>query len=402
MRFNLPLLAVLSFLASACGNPYSTKFDENLVGERLKEMSSSNDNADKMGIQKVALYDSVAKRIHQFDTKTMALEKSYKVADNGVPHFVLYDQKGSYIIDVTTKSLTVFDKSGEAQVDPVKFKGTPLSGAFRPELGLLVVYDDLMTVGILRLNEEGVVQQTWSGGPVLKKGTTLNAGDINSSGQLVLALSDGSFSIVDLYQTLDKKEWIYSSFDTLLTNIKWVAPVRGEQNKMLVVSDKALSIVDTDKKSVIETLAIQNRDIVKYSKSIDPHVLISSDDGTEITVVYASDLKILKKSIQFQTWHMVDSRLDLQNNTWDLINITESTYGSYGVPWYLKNRVLKQWRFTDLLATGFEKLPDLASFQIMKGSLFVLLPSALGYAYSFDVSQNKRVENKAFNLRYLE
>src|SRR5262249_11409495 len=146
---------------------------------------------------KVVFFDETTRRIHQFDMQHMTHDRSLSVDSPGAKHYVLFHQQGNYIVDLTDKHLTVFGANTTAH-DPIHFEGKPVSAAFSPELGYLVIYDDLQSVGVIKLSADGQVAGAHVFGSELADGVSISAGEILPDGHLALAMTEGSVYLVDL------------------------------------------------------------------------------------------------------------------------------------------------------------------------------------------------------------
>lgn len=394
-----------SFLLAACdGVYYQPQPQANVIGNSLEDMSSLNDDAGNE-INKIVVYDQTVSRIHQFNMDNMAIERSLPVLNPGIPHNVLYNLSGNYVIDFTTKHISFYDRLGKATHNPIRFVGTPVSAAFRPSQGWLVVYDSLMSVGILKVNAAGTVLQQRKVGPDLGSNRTIAAGDIDDGGRLILALSDGSIVKVDLEATL-ANGWtvIGAPIVTGLTDIKWLAPVRGQPDQVMVTTKDKMAVIDTQAGAVIGTPTTLDGSIVWQSKGIDAHVLTANYSSSGVRLYYVSGSTVLSKHLPRASGSITHSRLD---QTADLLTFV--TAGSY--KWTAsslisksepRDRMIRQWRFSDLDAQLEEKVVDGAKLALAKRSVFALMENKLGWALNYDLySGAPPVEKRGFNVPYI-
>jgi hypothetical protein len=377
-------------LLSACDPAPLTKKDENIIGDALKDVSAlNNDNGVEQS--KVVLYDEVVGRIHQFDLLTNTHVKSVRSLEPTGEHTVLYDQTADFIVDMTNKNVTIFDSNGKGAPSPLHFVGTPVSAAFRPSLGYLVIYDNLMSVGILKIGPTGGVLKFGMRGPLLGSIETIAAGDVDGNGRLILAMSSGTIAIVDLEATLNQDQWVYTSFASGLTDIKWLAPVRGDTDKFMTVSSGKISLFQVSTQTIIDQQDIDNTDVVKYSKSIDPHVLTA--EGNLLKLHYVEGAALQTRQVTKQIYFLIASRLDKTGNTWSIVNSNSSSVK--------KNRTVKQWRFSDMLALSEVPLRDESKLELASHSVFQLFPSPMGYALNLDLFKTTNAEIKNFNLKLI-
>lgn len=403
MRSNQLLFSIVGFCLmiglTACGPLMPS--GANLVGDELSEMSSLTSDTGQH-LQKIALFDSTVGRIHQFSIGKMSLQRSVSVRHANIPHTVLYNPTDDYIVDLTTRHLSIFDADGRATHDPIKFIGTPISASFRPSLGYLVIYDSLSNVILMKLGASGQVLKIWTGGPVLN-GASIAAGDIDASGRLVLAMSNGSISLVDIEQSLDQQQWVFTNFMTTLSGFQWLAPVRGQPDQVILATLEEVAILDVGSQTILDewNFYADGWRKAKYSKNFDPHIVLKK--GNQAQIIHAWGGALASRSLFTQVQLVVNSKLDLANDFIAIINADNSNWTIWdSTPAHMKNRVIKKWRFSDLRAMTDEKLPNKAKFEIAERSVFALYPSSLGLAVNFDLidGEVRRLEN--FNLPFIQ
>lgn len=400
MRFKLFLLISLAAIQTAC-TPNPAEQDKFLVGNKLKGLSSlTGENGEK--VNRIVVYDSTVNRLQQFNLDTLKLERSLPSPSPGGVHSVLFDAYGNYAIDFADKQMTLFDFEGKATVNPVRYIGTPISAAFRPSKGLLVMYDDLSSVSVLKIGPKGQLESSWIGGPHINSGT-IAAGDIDNSGRLVLGMSDGYFNVVDLEQTLmsQDKKWYADHFFSLLEHINWVAPVRGDADRMVVVSRDKISILNVATHAVEAEMPIKSGRILKYGKSPDPHIVLADSRYDFLQIVYYQGGDFKTKEIRYRASHIMETRLDLVNNSWSIIDANSQSYNSVGkVETY--GRKLLSWNIVNMLATTKEDIGDFFDVELAMKSVFTLsTKSPLGYAVNYDLVTGKKSEIPNFNIPFI-
>jgi hypothetical protein len=137
------LLFAVATLFFSCGQGNKSGDDgDHMIGQKLESIAPlrASDGEQK---QKVSLYDPVVKKIHQFDLNQMGVLRTLAVLNPDEKHFVLDSGTSNYIVDLSEKHISIFDKNSNPQHEPIQFLGVPKSAAFRPDLGWLVTYDDL-------------------------------------------------------------------------------------------------------------------------------------------------------------------------------------------------------------------------------------------------------------------
>jgi hypothetical protein len=405
MRFNGHWLNILSlagmvFGLSACNGGLLLPPDH-LIGEKLRNISAM---ADEGGVDQtnIAIYDKTVGRVHQFDLAESELVRSFPVRNPAAEHSVLYAQSGNYLIDLTTKSITIFDKFHRSKEDPIVLIGKPISAAFRPSLGFLVLYDDLMSVGVIKLGADGsVIKAAVFGGALGSE--TISAGDIDELGRLILAMSDGSIQIVDLDATLNSNSWSSTTVNVNVGSALWLAPVRGAPNKVLVQQWNKLVVVDLPDQEVKDGPDVYYRDVLFRGRATDSHVVYrDSKDSTQIRIAFVSGGAVVDKPMSFAPEAVITSRLDLTNDSWTLLGAGSIVYDFWTGKPSFKSVRMRRWRFTDRLATYDEKMPETATFEVNANRAFALFPSKLGFAWNFNLLTQTRRDLVHFNVPFID
>lgn len=393
------LLPVLGLALAACTPSLSISPDENNIGEILGGVSSLI--APDGETNEVAIFDETTRKIHRFDLGTMSHKTALSVTNPGEKHYVIGDSQGRFVVDLTLKHLTIFDRDGRAQHDPIKLFGKPRSAAFRENLGLLVVYDDLMNVGIVKMSATGLVQSTWVGGPVIE-GATIAAGDVDEAGRLVLMMSDGVIVIVNIDQTIAQDKWVFTKFDSGLTGVSWLAPLSGDNGRRVLVRSRSkVAILDLVSETNVSERDVSGETAVKLSKSGDPHV-ITQAGSSEITLVYAEGAVLKARKMFKQTPYLMNSHLDVNGDTWTSVETTyQPTIIWNDTDQYRESRALKKYRVSDLRALQYKPVVGKAQIRLAESYIFALFPSELGYAVRYNIMDDSARELRAFNLNYL-
>ncbi|RYZ74494.1 MAG: hypothetical protein EOP05_09190 [Proteobacteria bacterium] len=405
MRFNLKFVLAVSALSllSSCGT--DLQFDtgnDNIIGEKVQSVSSLSDSSGQSDRTQIAIFDKTVRKIHQFDLNRMSVMRTLSVLNEGEQHSVMFDQASGLVIDFSNGHLTLFDRDGNETRDPLEFTGKPISIAYRPANGTLIVYDDMSSVGILKLGPTGQVIKRWLGGPLLggSTGATVTAGDLNDQDQLILALSDGSIATVDIAQTLANSAWSFTKAATTLGRIRWVAPVRGTTDKAMVVSGEKVYLVSTTDGSVLAEKWATKTSLL--SKSKDPHVVTVG--YKEVQLIYATATTLETRSLTVDVDYVAESRLSLAEDAWSFIDSKKAYSMKYGQSGEneLAGRNLRKYRLTDMAALKKMDLPDQASIQTSANYIFALFPSELGKADRIAISDGAKAEIKLFNLGHIK
>jgi hypothetical protein len=413
--FNLVALSIFAIAgAVGCTGGEIPPEDENVIGVKIEKVSALIPPSGAQATV-VTIFDDTVDRIHRFDLVNMKLRQSLKPQKRKQKHYLLYDQNGNYTVDLTQNGLSVFDRFGNAQHNPIVLPGKPISAAFRPEHGTLVVYDDKMTVGIIKLNGDGRVTDSWVGGSIVGSGQTLQSGDLNEDGDLVLSLSNQLMAVVDVDQTLATDTWSATTFSVAHDNMSWVAPVRGAPDRFLVYTASKILLVDKNTEAVVDSLDINVSPkylrVQKLAKYPDPHVVLKG--RSEVAIAYVDGNEIKTKSMYHHFDPILASHLDLSNDTWTYIqskfkmdfktSIENGSLVFYQDENYTKkNRRLVRYRFSDMMNVKNQSLPDRAKLQMAETFVFGLFPSELGLATRIDINSGSKENVKGFNVKYLK
>lgn len=384
---------------------------DNLVGNLTKDVAALT-TPDEGQAQSLVLFDKTVRRIHQFDLNAMTHVRSFGVRNPDIPHYVLYGNAGNYIVDLSEKGLSIFNRYDQINHNPIKFLGKPISAAFLPSKGLVIVYDDLMTVGMLKLDNNGDVVKKWRGGAAIANGNTIAAGDLNSSGQLIFALSDGSVVVTNPEASMDAQDWVIvdpsptpTPIATGLTDIRWLAPVPSNPDQVMIRSTGKLSLLDLATKTIISSYDIKDA-VVKVSKFNDPHVVMKT--GNQIKVAHVANSQIQVKTFFLNTGNLevntlLSSNLDLAKNTWSFVDTTDYLDYFYfnDLDASKKNRRFVRYNFKDVVATHEMNVANETQVEIANDFIFALFPRKLGYAVRYDIDTERQSELARFNLKFI-
>lgn len=403
MRFKILLLLAGSVL-SACGAVKSDNAaDENVIGQRLDSVTPlrSSDGTQK---NTVAVYDPVIKKVHQFDLTDMSLQRTLAVLNVTEKHYVLESDGSRYLVDLSLKHISIFDENGNAQHNPIFLQGKPVSAAFRPDLGWLVVYDDLQSVGVIKLSPSGEVLQARVFGAVVDGARSIVSGDLQDDGSLVLGLSDSSIAIVDLQASMNSspQRWVTTVYATTLKKINWIAPVPHRVGRLLIKTTDQVLLYDLSTQTVIQDLSVDSNQVVKLSKSLDPHVVVS-DSTTSMKLIYSDGNTLQGRSFTLRGYvnSVLNSDLDLQNDNWTYVYLKNST----GYSWFndlnqkTDDRQLVRYRLSDQLALQNKPVVNQAQLKLTHNFMFALYPSVLGYAKKISIMDDSETSISKFNLK---
>ncbi len=381
-----------------CGVPGNSHDDEFLVGDKLRTFTNLKASTGSSS-ESIAMFDETLKKIHQFDTTNMTKVRTLKVEYPNDKHFVLYDPNGNYIIDLTQKGITIFDRHNKPNVDPIRMPSQPKSAAFSPEQGLLIVYDDLMNVGFIKLNAKGIVLDSLMLGSLVGS-DSIAAGDLLENGILALSLSDGSLAQVNVADTLDQNQWVFTKAATAFSSISWVAAVHGQPQKVLIKYTSGVALMNLTTGATIQKRDLDSHEeFRKLSKAVDAHAVVADDKN--FTLIYTDGTALKTRKLYNQSYYIMNSQLDLSKDSWFFVGGSESyAYDIWDgdINVVKKNRKLYRFGVSSMLAQEAIALPNNTQVLMAQDYFFSLYPSELGYAYKQDYLTQKKRVMKGFNI----
>lgn len=403
MRFKFLILFLVLGLSSCAQVKSDTAADENILGQKLDSVSGLR-TVDGLQAQKVTMFDPTIKKIHQFDLTSMTWLKTLSVLNANEKHYVLDSGNLNYTVDLSLKHISIFDRDSNANHNPVRMMGNPISAAFRPDLGWLVIYDDLQSVAVIKLSNEGQVMDSYVFGAVVDNGRSIVSGDLQDDGSLVLALSDNSVAVVDLQASLNAqpKKWISTLHTTSLSRINWIAPVTNRIGRLLMKTSDQVVLYDLSSRAVLQDLSVDSKDVVKLSKSGDPHVVVT-EGSSNMKLIYTDGNTLQSRSIALRdfVYSVLNSDLDLRNDSWTYVYLKNTT----GFSWFndvnqkTEDRQLVRYRISDQLALQSKPIDNKAQIRLSPNFIFALYPSVLGYAKKVSILGEEETSISKFNLK---
>ncbi|MGH1468093.1 MAG: hypothetical protein ACRBBP_04315 [Bdellovibrionales bacterium] len=408
VNFKIQVSFILGSLVMASCSPHHSLPEENIIGERLDTVSYTSGVENS---QKINMFDETTGRIHSFDLLGLNSIESYKVLNPQDEHYIIASNDTSFVVDLSESQLSLYRYDGTSDLDLVDFMGKPISSAFNPSTGHLVVYDDLNSVSLMRISTEGELEEVWIGGPLVSGDKAILAGDISATGDLILSLKNGSIAVVDIEESIIQEQWVYRLDSNVHSDIKWVSKISGDV--ILYQSSDALVLYDYVAGIALDTKDYpDNYETLAYGKNKDAHVIYRSRAllSNDYFVAYVEENEIkLKEVVNHQGadgFHQ--SRLDLSSGQWSYISsayIDVEDYGEDGAVDYVlpsSRRDVLSYRFSDMLIVSKVELPDDAKLKRAKDYIFALYPSELGYAERLHIKTEDVEEMRNFNIPFID
>lgn len=395
------VLFCLALVACTAKEPDNSDEEHN-IGQKLQPVSTiTKQNGQTKN--SVLIFDETIRQVHRFDVDKAQHISTVPVANPGVPHTLMTTDDGNYFVDFYDRKLTIYNAAGTIVDDSMNFVGTPRSAAFRPDLGVIAVYDSLMNVVIAKIDLTGHITQSWVGGSVVSSSNTISAGDINDSGKLILALSNDTIAVADVTNTLSSQAWQATTFSTGISGVNWVAALPN--NKMLVRSTTKIAVIDLGTQSVVSQFDATDYKTEKLSKLVSPHVILRKNEV--VTLVSANGGSIDTKILTNQPRRIIYSQLDVPNNIWTFVDVNVYWNVNYDfwtgriynqIDEVRTSRTVKRYRHSDFAVLASKGAPDAAQLVLSKEYLFALQPSELGFAQLFAITTSEGPRTmKGFN-----
>lgn len=404
----LGLMLVSATFLSGCGDqPRRGMGEDYIIGQKVRDMSSLNMDADRSA-RKIAVYDKTVQLIHLFDLGRGELDRSFVPRVPSGEHGILYSPEGRYVIDLFESYVGVYNRQGVLNSTAVQLAGKVVGAAFQAELGLLVVQDDQRNVGVLRLGANGEVERAFVGGDVLdstgSRSPSITAGDLDETGRLIVAMSDDSISIVDLDQS-DERRWVSTNFfpSVALKRIRWLAPVRGEPDQILVRSEGRISLIDLSTHAELAfELFDEAKVVVNTSKVRDAHVILVKQRVAKLVFAQHSLLEARDKVLDEGL--LLSSVLNLDIGRWTYLDSTARNVDyRRSAGWEMNSpngfKQSRQIHRQSLSGRSFRPLrvANEPEVEMTSSSLFQLFPSKLGYATYTDLETGEIKKITMFN-----
>ncbi len=186
-----------------------------------------------------------------------------------------------------------------------------------------------------------------------------------------------------------------------ISDIQWIAPLRDSLRSVMIATPKLMAVLNLDTE-VKSTEFLDGRRIVKYSKSIDPHLILQNLTEGRTSLVYTTGIGISTKTFTQRSNSILSSHLDIPSNTWIVAENPSSSYDPFSntVQRSNESQVL-QFSFTGMgVKNGIQLKPD-TQVQLNSKFVFTLHPTKLGYATLTELETNQTQEVRGFNVRDL-
>jgi hypothetical protein len=386
----------------ACNPSASLKNEsQDLIGSPLEKISKVYSYQGSTS-EELALFDKVIGKIHVFNVSTMKHLRTLSPLQPEKRHTVIHHPSGSYTIDLSEKSVGIYGKNGNKELNPVQFQGTPISAAFNPQQNIFVFYDSNNNVTILRMSANGNVLQSFVGGPQLSALDSIRAGDVLQNGDLILGLSNRKVIIVDVNLTLTNQQWEVRQelSPTLSSAIRWIAPLENESDWVMYSNSEAIGILNITNGSIQERL-INNLEPILFSKSLDPHVILKDGDTSGRIEMFFVKNQLIESRALSQQNYILDSFLSQKDGLWNFVESPQYNYDwATGATWS-SERKIKSFRLNDLVSRANWSLPEKTDLLITTHYLLNLFPSDMGYATSLRIDNGNLQEAKYFNNQWV-
>ena len=400
--------SVLAFALGGCsaGPALDGPHDDFVIGRKLSDTSAANDQSQ------VVLFDKTVRIIHQFDMGTPSVSRSLLVKNPQAKHDVLFDQTTGMIADFSEGRVTTFDRNSVRTENPVELVGKAVSSAINSPLHRLVVYDDNSNIGLIQMDANAAIcaSCTFVAGPSFDNSgdASVTSGDLLDDGRLVVSLSNGKLAVIDFTATLAAQSWQATILTTTLTasKIKWVSPVHGSNDRVLVLTDETFALVSLADGSIIAKRDfVASESVAVMSKDADGHIVVQSSSAASpgLVLVYTNGTAILQKTLAIRTEKVYNSRYSQGEDTWAFIDSKNDWSWSYNAAeGELKDRHLRRFQVSNgMRAITNMALPDTAQLDISQRYVFALFPADMGFGQRLGINDGSSVVVRGFNAPYI-
>jgi hypothetical protein len=382
----LPVFFVILFSCSKAAENGST----GSIGSRISDQAGLY-NAYGIETSTLFVVDQATDRLLRVSLGDFSIKQEIELKEKNSEHYVAMDINEKFAIDFSKKHLNIYGVDGGVYQKPFSFQGTPKSVAYNPYTRTMIMQDNLQSVGIMKLAENGAISKSWLGGPQLSQGKSIIAGDLDKSGRLALAMSDATMSVVDIDQTIEKQSWQSVDFSPSLGILNWIAPDHRNQDLVLCTSSTVIAIVNVATKTVLEQKTIESSAIIQFqSKAGRPHVFTLSAGGVSLYFINANGALEVESLAQTSLAGLKQSYLDA-----DGAHVTMLFQNGY------QERSVIRMRLSDALVMVVKSIDTNGDTSIGANKMFVNYHDPLGALELHSLETDVVQKLEGYNFDYL-
>ena len=363
------------------------------IGDSLSFVTSSYVQGPA-GSDLVYAYDHYVQRFHQFDLSTPAIMASFSVRESKT-HHILSSASGAYLVDVSEEHVDLVVPGQASQTDVLHLSGKPATSAAIPSEGIYVIVDELKSIGCLLVDDNGTVTGSFVGGAKLGALDTVLAGDLLPGGKLVVSLSDQSFAIIDVKQSVTQQQWVFDTMPGVSETIDWVSRIPDASNRFVATTATQIVVMDISTQTVVSQTALDKTLVARF-RNAQPHLYAS--DGTNL-FLYTIDPagQVSSQILAGSITAVSDSTLD-QDRSHITIVQQDLSPDELGFAYPKIFRI----RLSDSLVVSKKDPIGRSRVGITSNYMLFQYESALGFAerYAFDTDATAHVM-EGFNIPYL-
>ena len=421
MRSNLFFIILSLFAFCSCGG--SSKFgasSQDKKNANAKVLIStetqtffvtaySSYNGDSgLDQDQIMSVDKFSKKLNIFRLNPFRLERFMSIDLINEKTKISSGRKGDFIFVINEEEYAIIGKDGAVKTNPVELAGNIVGSSYHSNENIFVVYDDLGSVGLLKLSDIGEVDEHWVGEPFLKSTARIESVTALRSGKLLFVLSSGDFALVDTVASIANKKWTYTEFslkaggdDESKIRVQWVAETVEKDNVLLVLSqNNSLVTYDMTTQTVIDEMQINEPTYIGAFYQDVPHVLsISNDDANEKMLfchTVLADGTIFSQPVisGSRMSHISQSYLSTESGELTFIeNVIE------GKGQELSKYAISRYRIEDSLAVFSRPITLSGKVAVTPSYIFLQYNSPLGYVERRDYLKAANTQEiKGFNI----
>lgn len=410
---SISVLILLSFLGGCAEEDADKKRGVDIIGDPLEETSSLVSNREN-GQNRFWFYDELSGKVHGIDSDSMQyLATTSGLSGNENQSTVLYPDGVTWALEFTSQKMRILEKNLFTELE-VSFQGVPISASWDAIERLLVVYDDLQSISMIRFSESGSITELLTKGALVSEpgnGVTIQGGDLDLESVLVTYSTEDQIIVSRLSTMFDNAEngnadWDAAVFDPgEYVEFSWLAALRDGTSRVMAETSQAILLIDYSSQTVVDTVTLADADEIEYrSRSGFPHLTVRTSDATKIVYADATGLVQVNSPANVSFDRVVASHLDTQAETITSLSynlkegIMPTNYKNERITGSIEAYSLRTARISDGLVTYAEDFTNTkAKFVLATDAVLAVYPSKLGFVERISASEGTRVGLRGFN-----
>jgi hypothetical protein len=285
------LLCFAIFFTACSADTVSRAVDVNL-GDRLDSFLpfSLSDGS-------ILFKDEQVDKLHQISgDDPMRLVSSKPYSDQSirvVPH-----PSGIYSIYVKDRTVGIMRADGVFEAIPQNILGELSHIAFDFASHTYGVVSQGASILLFQTNEDGVVLNSFLGGPQITEGHFYVSAEILNAQSMLTVAADKAYAVVDIAETFASQSWVATKEEVAGAGVlTWLSKVPDHPNKILLKGDDKLRLFDLETKSILGEFNTLSRAL--YNKRWPMPVYVSASNAlkNDMKIHYVDASGTLKEAV---------------------------------------------------------------------------------------------------------